>query len=87
MLFFLVAVSILFGCCFKLNVFTIKISNLLLPFGAKGGVEAMNFDISIPYFCFLVLVAFALKHNVDENNTRNIDVRIHIKLELQEIGC
>ena len=33
---FLVAASILFGFCFKLNVFTIKISNLLLPFGAKG---------------------------------------------------
>ena len=45
----------------------------------------MNLDV--PYFSLLLLVAFVLKHNVDEKNMRNIDVRIHVKLELQEIGC
>ena len=45
----------------------------------------MNLDI--PYFNLLLLVAFVLKHNVDEKNMRNTDVRIHVKLELQEIGC
>ena len=46
---------------------------------------AVNLDI--PHFSLLLLVAFVLKHNVDEKNMRNIDVRIHVKLELQEIGC
>ena len=44
-------------------------------------------NIDIPYFSLLYLVAFVLKHNVDEKTMRNIDVRIHGKLELQEIGC
>ena len=51
------------------------------------GIGAINFDIRIPYFSFLVLVAFVLEHNVDEKNMRNIDVRIHVKLELLETGC
>ena len=41
---------------------------------------AVNLDI--PYFSLLLLVAFVLKHNVDEKNMRNIDVRIHVKLEV-----
>ena len=45
----------------------------------------MNLDI--PYFSLLLLVAFALKHDVDEKNVRKIDVRTHVKLKLQEIGC
>ena len=44
-------------------------------------------NIDITYFSLLYLVAFVLKHNVDEKTMRNIDVRIHGKLELQEIGC
>ena len=45
----------------------------------------MNLDI--PYFSLLLLVAFVLKNDVDEKNMRNIDVKIHLKVELQEIGC
>ena len=45
----------------------------------------MNLDI--PYFNLLLLIAFILTHNVDEKSMRNIDIRIHVKLELQEIGC
>ena len=40
----------------------------------------MNLDI--PYFSLLLLVAILLKHNVDEKNMRNIDVSIHVKLEV-----
>ena len=40
----------------------------------------MNLDT--PYFSLLLLVAILLKHNVDEKNMRNIDVRIHVKLEV-----
>ena len=46
---------------------------------------AVNLDI--PHFSLLLLVAFVLKHNVDEKNMQNIDVKMHLKLELQEIGC
>ena len=46
---------------------------------------AVNLDI--PYLSLLLLIAFVLAHNVDDENMRNIDVRIHVKLELQEIGC
>ena len=41
----------------------------------------MNLDI--PYFSLLSLVAFLLGHNVDEKSMRNIDVRIHVKLEVK----
>ena len=34
--FFIVAVSISFGFCFRLNIFTSKIWNLLLPLEAEG---------------------------------------------------
>ena len=44
------------------------------------GVGVMNLDI--PCFSLLLLVAILLKHNVDEKNMRNIDVRIHVKLEV-----
>ena len=63
LIFSVAAVSILFGVCFRLNIFTSKISNLLLPFGTIG-IGAGNLDI--PYFSLLLLVAFVLKHNVDE---------------------
>ena len=53
--------------------------------GGAGGGGAVNLDIH--YFSLLYLVTFVLKHNADEKNMRNIDVRIHVKLELQEIGC
>ena len=39
-------------------------------------------NLEITYFNLLLLVAFVLKRNM-----RNIDVRIHVKLELHEIGC
>ena len=70
---------ILFGFCFKLNIFTIKISNLLLPLGAEGaeGLGVVNFDI--PYFSLLLLVAFLLEHNVDEKNMQNIQVKARTK--------
>ena len=79
---FLKAVCILFGFCFRLNISTSEISNLLLPLGVKG-VGSVNLDI--PYFSLLCLVAFVLKHNVDAQNMQNIDVRIHVKPELQEM--
>ena len=42
------------------------------------GVGPVNRDIL--YFSLLLLVAFVLKHNVNEKNMRNIDVRIHADL-------
>ena len=42
----------------------------------------MNLDI--PYFIWLLLVVFMLEHNVDKKSMRNIDVRIHVKLEVKE---
>ena len=51
--------------------------------GPRGG--AVNLDI--PYFSLLLLVAFVFKHNLDDKNMRNIDVIIHLKLELQEIDA
>ena len=44
-------------------------------------------NLDILYFSLLFLLVFVLKHNVDENNVRNINVRIHVKVKLQEIGC
>ena len=44
-------------------------------------------NLDILYFSLPFLVVFVLKHNVDENNMRNINVRIHVKVKLQEIGC
>ena len=81
LIFSIVAERIWFGFCFKLNIFTSKISNLRL----LSGMEAAN--LGIPDFSLLFLVALVLKHNVDGKNMQNIDVRIHVKLELQEIGC
>ena len=72
------------GFCFRLNISTSKISNFCYLWGSRG-VGSVNLDI--PYFGLLYLVTFVLKHNVDEKNMRNIDVRIHVKLELQELGC
>ena len=37
LIFSIVAVSILFGFCFRLSIFTSKISNFLLSLGAEGG--------------------------------------------------
>ena len=48
-------------------------SNLLLPLEVEG-VGPVNLDV--PYFNLLSLAAFLRKHNVDEKNMRNIDVRI-----------
>ena len=67
---------ILFGFCFRLNIFTSKISNLLLPLGAEG-LGVVNFDI--PYFSLLLLVAFLLEHNVDEKDMQNIQVKARTK--------
>ena len=36
-LIFSIAAVILFGFCFRLNIFTSKISNFLLPLWAEGG--------------------------------------------------
>ena len=33
-------------------------------------------DLDVPYFSLLLVVAFVLKHNVDEKNMRKIKVRI-----------
>ena len=65
LIFSRVAASVLFGFCFRVNIFTCKISNLLLPLGSRG-LGAVNLDIS--YFSLLLLVAFVLKHNRDEEN-------------------
>ena len=40
--FFIVAESILLIFCFRLNTFTSKISNFLLPFGTKDRESTMN---------------------------------------------
>ena len=37
---------------------------------------AVNLDI--PYLSLHLLATFVLKHNVDEKNVRNIQVRIHV---------
>ena len=77
-------VSVLFGFCFRLNTFTSKISNYCHLWGPRG---LGNVNLDIPYFSLLFFAAFLLKHSVDEKNLQNIDFRIHLKLELQEIGC
>ena len=78
---FSIVAVILFGFCFRSNIFTSKISNLLLPLGNKG-VGVVNFDI--PYFSLLLLLvlAFLLEHNADEKNMRNIEVKASIKIYL-----
>ena len=58
-------ICILFGFCFRLNISTSKISNLLLPLGVEW-VGSVN--LNIPYFSLLYLVAFVLKRNVDDKN-------------------
>ena len=40
-------------------------------------------NLDIPYFRLLLFAAFLLEHNLDEKNMRNIDVRIHVKLEMK----
>ena len=54
-LIFDIVAAILFGFCFRLNIFTSKTSNLLLPLVAEG-VRVVNLDI--PYFSLHLLVAF-----------------------------
>ena len=78
---FSIVAVILFGFCFRSNIFTSKISNLLLPLG-NTGVRVVNFDI--PYFSLLLLLvlAFLLGHNVDEKNMQNIAVIASIKIYL-----
>ena len=44
-------------------------------------------NLEIPYCSLLPLVAFVLSHDVVAKIIRNVDVRIHVKLELQEIAC
>ena len=69
---FSIGAVILFAFCFRLNIFTSKISNLLLLLGAdRVGVVNLN---NLPYFSFLLLVAYLLEHNVDEKNMRNTEV-------------
>ena len=65
------------GFCFRLNTCTSKISNLLLLLGTEG-VGAVNIDIL--YFSLPFLAVFVLKHNVDEKNMRNINVRIYVNI-------
>ena len=57
---------------------------MLLPLGPEGS-GVLNCDI--PYYSLLLHVAFALKHKFTRKNLRNVDVRIHMKLELLERGC
>ena len=80
MSFSIVAV-ILFGFCFRSNIFTSKISNLLLPLGNKG-MGVVNFHT--PYFSLLLLLvlAFLLEHNVDEKYMQNIQVNASINIYL-----
>ena len=68
MLIFSIPAVILFGFCFRLDVFTSMISSITL---------------SISYFSLLLLVAFLLEHNEDAKNSRNTDVRIHVKLKME----
>ena len=44
----------------------------------------MNLDIT--YFTLLLLLALVLRRNLNEKKIGNIDVRLHVKLELQEKG-
>ena len=74
-LIFSIVAVILFVFCFRLNIFTSKISNLLLPGDEGGGV-----NLDIPYFSLLLLVAFLLEHNAHEKSMQNIDIRIDVKL-------
>ena len=83
---FSITAVILFSFCFRVNIFTSKISNLVLPSlrGPTGDgrwVGVVNLDI--PYFRLLLFVAFLLEHNLDEKSMRNIDVRIHVNLEVK----
>ena len=65
------------GFCFRLNTCTSKISNLLLLLGTEG-VGAVN--LNILYFSLHFLVVSVLKHNVDEKNMQNINVRIYVNI-------
>ena len=56
-LIFSIVIAILFSFCFRLNTFTNKISNSLLPLRAEGAVVV---NVDIPYFSLLLLVAFLL---------------------------
>ena len=49
--------------------------------GGGGGGVLGPVNLDMPYFSLLLLEAFVLL------NLQNIDGRIHLKLELQEIEC
>ena len=76
-IFVAVRIFLVAGFCFRLNTCTSKISNLLLLLGTEG-VGAVNIDIL--YFSLPFLAVFVLKHNVDEKNMRNINVRIYVNI-------
>ena len=76
-IFVAVRIFLVAGFCFRLNTCTSKISNLLLLLGTEG-VGAVNIDLL--YFSLPFLVVFVLKHNVDEKNMRNINVRIYVNI-------
>ena len=61
LIFSIVTVSILFCCCFRLNIFTSKICRYLLRMRGSGGSESWY-----TYFSLLLLAAFVLKHNRDK---------------------
>ena len=52
-----------------------------------GSTEVGPVNLEIPYCSLFPLVAFVLSHDVVAKIIRNVDVRIHVKLELQEIAC
>ena len=52
---------------------------MLLPLKVEGGRGCESW---YPLFYLTFTVAFLLEHNVDEKIMRNIEVRIHVKLEV-----
>ena len=81
---FLKIQNLSFSFCFRLNIFTSSCKKCCYLWG-PWGVGAVNLDI--PYLNLLLFLVFVLKSNVDVKNMQNNDARIHLKLELQKIGC
>ena len=68
-LIFSIIAVILFGFCFRLNFLQVRFQICCYLWG--------------PRVSLLLLVAFLLKHNVDEKSMRNFDVIIHVRLEVK----
>ena len=68
-LIFSIIAVILFGFYFRLNFLQVRFQICCYLWG--------------PRVSLLLLVAFLLKHNVDEKSMRNFDVIIHVRLEVK----